>query len=318
MEQKDLETLHIEVEKKQNAKLVIPLALEYKKLGKIEQAINVLIKGLTWQPDYISMRVLLGTLYFENNMLLKAKKEFEKVVHDVKDNIFALKKLMDIYYRTESFSEAQATCNAILHIIPDDRDALSMLDQLEAKKEEAFTEVLEENFKNEVSSDLELPDISLDDLEEKEESDFQEKKQDTLDLELPDEESDKGALTDTSQVQLKEQELSLKDEIEKKDKELSKDNGDVALEKEKSQKKFFPATDTMADICIMQGFYEEALTIYDKILNNEPDNQVIQQKRHELAQLISFKNTKKKEALIKELTHFINKIEEQQKKYKSA
>ena len=291
MTRKNLETLHFEVEKKKNIKLVIPLALEYKKEGKIEEAVNILIKGLTWHPDYLSAHIILGTLYFENNRLLEATEEFEKVINKVDDNIFALKKLLEIYYGSESFEKAKSICQKILLIAPDDSDASSVLSLIETK--EASESVTLNN--EETQNDLEEDEIPR-----------QEQDSASVQLELPEQAEDKKVIINSHDLAVKE--LSIESLTKPSDEELPKDNGKTSLNVNEFQTKHFPATSTMADICIIQGLFEEALNIYEKILYNEPENKVIKQKRHELVQLIDYKDRKKKEILVRNLADFMDKL----------
>jgi tetratricopeptide (TPR) repeat protein len=68
--------------------LVLSLASEYKKMGKIYQAIAVLKEMIDKNPEYIPGRLALGRYYLECNMLYDAKKEFYEIINRDPDNPF--------------------------------------------------------------------------------------------------------------------------------------------------------------------------------------------------------------------------------------
>ena len=87
----DIEKLKEKVKKDPNSKLFVPLAEEYRKTGKLDEAISVLMAGITSQPGYTSARVSLGKIYLEKKMAPAAKEEFEKVISAIPENLFAHK-----------------------------------------------------------------------------------------------------------------------------------------------------------------------------------------------------------------------------------
>ena len=93
----DIDKLKEKVKKDPNSKLFVPLAEEYRKTGMLDEAISVLMAGITSQPGYTSARVSLGKIYLEKKMAPAAKEEFEKVISAIPDNLFAHKKLAEIY-----------------------------------------------------------------------------------------------------------------------------------------------------------------------------------------------------------------------------
>ncbi|MEK7789333.1 MAG: hypothetical protein AAB283_05390, partial [Planctomycetota bacterium] len=56
----DIEKLKEKLKKDPNSKLFVPLAEEYRKKGMLDEAISVLMTGITSQPGYTSARVSLG------------------------------------------------------------------------------------------------------------------------------------------------------------------------------------------------------------------------------------------------------------------
>lgn len=135
----DIEKLKEKVAKDPNSKLFVPLADEYRKKGMLDEAISVLLKGLENQPSYVSARVSLGKIYLEKKLTTEAKAEFEKVISAIPDNLFAHKKLAEIYRDAGDKDRAVREYRAVLKLNSLDDDAMSNLNALQSahKPEEA-------------------------------------------------------------------------------------------------------------------------------------------------------------------------------------
>ena len=127
----DIEKLKEKVKKDPNSKLFVPLAEEYRKTGMLDEAISVLMTGITSQPGYTSARVSLGKIYLEKKMAPAAKEEFEKVISAIPDNLFAHKKLAEIYRDSGEKERAIGEYRVVLKLNPLDDDAVSNLETLQ-------------------------------------------------------------------------------------------------------------------------------------------------------------------------------------------
>ncbi len=127
----DIEKLKEKVKKDPNSKLFLPLAEEYRKKGMLDEAISVLMTGITRQPGYASARVSLGKIYLEKKMSPAAKEEFEKVISAIPDNLFAHKKLAEIYRDSGEKERAIGEYKVVLKLNPLDEDAVSNLETLQ-------------------------------------------------------------------------------------------------------------------------------------------------------------------------------------------
>jgi tetratricopeptide (TPR) repeat protein len=76
--------------------LLLSLASEFSKSGKIYQAISIIKTGVEKDPDYVPARFLLGRWYMDCDMLLDAKKEFIEVLQREPENIFAKELISEI------------------------------------------------------------------------------------------------------------------------------------------------------------------------------------------------------------------------------
>ncbi|GAB4488414.1 MAG: hypothetical protein OHK006_18820 [Thermodesulfovibrionales bacterium] len=137
MSLKEIEKLREKVAKDPNSKLFVPLADEYRKEGMLDEAIEVLTKGLEKQPSYTSARVALGKIYLEKSMLAEAQKEFEGVVKSVPDNLFAQKKLAEIYRDTGQSDLALKAFRSVLRLNPMDEETISIIKEIESHSQPA-------------------------------------------------------------------------------------------------------------------------------------------------------------------------------------
>jgi tetratricopeptide (TPR) repeat protein len=140
MSLKDIEKLKEKVDKDPNSKLFVPLAEEYRKEGMLDEAIGVLLSGIEKQPGYMSARVSLGKIYVEKAMLTEAQSEFEQVIRSIPDNLYAHKKLADIYRATGDSEQAIRSYKTVLRLNAMDEEALISLSELEGQElQEAST-----------------------------------------------------------------------------------------------------------------------------------------------------------------------------------
>lgn len=143
MSMDDIEKLKVRVEKDPNSRLFLPLAEEYRKAGMLDEAISVLLRGLERHPGYTSARVALGKIYLEKKMVEDARREFEKVIAAIPDNLFAHKKLAEIYRDIGEIDRAIAEYKAVIEINPLDEDARSFIENIEEAGEEKVSEEIE-------------------------------------------------------------------------------------------------------------------------------------------------------------------------------
>jgi tetratricopeptide (TPR) repeat protein len=135
MSLKEIEKLREKVEKDPNSKLFVPLAEEYRKEGMLDEAVDVLLKGIEGQPGYMSARVSLGKIYLEKGMPGEARAEFENVVRSIPDNLYAHKKLAEIYRDMGEKDLSIRSYRVVLKLNAMDEEALDVLKTLERGEE---------------------------------------------------------------------------------------------------------------------------------------------------------------------------------------
>jgi tetratricopeptide (TPR) repeat protein len=140
----EIEKLREKVQKDPNSRLYVPLAEEYRKEGRMDEAIEVLQKGLERHPGYMSARVSLGKIYYAKGQMDEARIEFETVTKSIPDNLFAHKKLAEIYRDTGKKDLAIKAFRTVLNLNPMDEETLNSLSFLEGVSAEQALKKLQE------------------------------------------------------------------------------------------------------------------------------------------------------------------------------
>jgi tetratricopeptide (TPR) repeat protein len=111
------------------SKLFFPLAEEYAKAGRIDEAIELLRTGIKAHPDLLGARVSLGKALLAKGRYADAQAEFEQVIVANPDNIMAHKKLASIYVHAGDKPRAVASCQAVLAVNPSDAEVLKLREE---------------------------------------------------------------------------------------------------------------------------------------------------------------------------------------------
>lgn len=297
------------IAKDPSSKLFVPLAEEYRKSGMLDEAIEVLMEGLKVNPSYTTARVALGKMLLEKGSIKEAQAEFENVVAAVPDNLFAHKKLADIYQSSGDIENLLKEYKIITLLSPEDEDAKKALHELEGRITPKPEEVEEPAVVEEV---LEAgPEIPLEEFPSATELGP-----------LAEEEADKGSLKEeevlAEEVSISETEVTQEEVVYELPEEIisPEDLGiemplrmtpviehpptkemeelKAAMEMPLKAEREKIATETLAEMYIKQGMYEKADEIYQQMLSSQPDNMAIHQRREELNFLINLIKVKKK------------------------
>jgi tetratricopeptide (TPR) repeat protein len=88
------------------SRLFVSLADEYRKVGRVRDALSALQKGLLAHPGYVAAQVALGRTYMEANQATDAIATFTKVLVNDPANLVAAKSLADIHLARNDHLEA--------------------------------------------------------------------------------------------------------------------------------------------------------------------------------------------------------------------
>lgn len=77
------------------SRVFAPLAEAYRRLGRVDEAIEICREGLEHHPDFHGGRVALAKCFLDKKKYAEAKAELERVVHAVPENLLAQRLLGD-------------------------------------------------------------------------------------------------------------------------------------------------------------------------------------------------------------------------------
>ncbi len=136
--------------KNPTSRIFVQLGDAYRKNKMIDEAIDVLNKGLEHHPHYALAHLILGKCYFDQRSFARAKESFEKTLSCDPQNIVAYRMLAQT---CESMKDEEGQISAykgILAIDPLDVAAKEKLDRLASmqRKEPIFTVSMAQEYEN--------------------------------------------------------------------------------------------------------------------------------------------------------------------------
>ncbi len=92
-----IQDLKRRIELDPGSRLFVALAEEYRKAGRLAEALSTLQRGLLSHPNYLSAQVALGRAYLESGQVTEAIATFSKVLAADPGNLVSARSLADIY-----------------------------------------------------------------------------------------------------------------------------------------------------------------------------------------------------------------------------
>lgn len=240
-----------------------PLAELYRKLGLLDDAINVAAKGCEVHPDYVVGFMALGRAFYEKGLKEESKAALERVIRGTPDNHLAQKLLSHIYIEAGDTASAEKSLRTILSLYPDDLESQVLLKSLEREVGAGAEPVSEFPTADAVSIETDAGDLYSEtlseanfDLEDAEIIEDLTEEIDALEGEYLDDATNDGEITIGSGL----------DDGERKD----------------------PLrTATLAELYVSQGMLTAALEIYGELLATEPDNHEYGKRMCELREMLA-------------------------------
>ncbi len=218
-----------------------PLADAYRKLGLIDEALDICARGLSANPRYASGYVVQGKCQFDAGRADRAEESFKKVLEIDTQNLVALRYLGIIRAGCGDAEGARAHFEHILVLDPDDKEIRQRLDALSESapvSANTLVEEIEQVLKPEPARAPSVAPV-------------------TARVEAP-------ASADDEVMDLPE----VRDEFE----------GSPILLGDESVTTEYIATVTLADIFASQGYSAKALKIYQDVMRRQPNNEVVRRK----------------------------------------
>ncbi len=127
----DLEKLFEKLDKEPGSLVFAPLADSCRKAGRLEEALEICVKGVSEHPDYTSGHVVLGKCYYDNSEIAKASETFQKVLNLDENNLVALKYLGMILAEEGNELAAMEHFRHILALDPENTEIRMKLESLQ-------------------------------------------------------------------------------------------------------------------------------------------------------------------------------------------
>lgn len=233
-----------------------PLAELYRKLGLLDDAVNVAKRGCEIHPEYVGGHMALARAHFDKGLKDEAKTAFERVVRATPENMLAQKLLSQIYMEEGNTVAAINALRMMLSMNPGDTESRIMLDSLSRIAEtdaeqpdeppETLASVVGAGDAAAVVSEP-LPDETL--LEEVE------------------------VIEELTEEDFVEEEFPCPEVAT-----ASPAPGPLDMEGFPDEVKGSLATATLADLYISQGFPKRAIAIYRELLKTDPENRELKQR----------------------------------------
>ncbi len=122
------------------AKIFAPLAEAYRKMGLIDEGIQICQRGVAFHPDFAGGRVALGRLYLEKGLLSEAESEFLRASELSPENLLAQSLLGDTQLKLRKPKEALRAYKMLLLLAPQDSRAQNMVKKLESLTADEYEE----------------------------------------------------------------------------------------------------------------------------------------------------------------------------------
>jgi len=114
-----------------SSRAFLPLAEEYRRLGRLSEAERACREGLQRHPHYHSARVLLGRTLLELDRHEEAAEEFRAVLEAEPQNLLAARLLAGIYRSQGRWGDALEIFRRLQTFYPDDAEVRTQVYQLE-------------------------------------------------------------------------------------------------------------------------------------------------------------------------------------------
>ncbi|MEK6609977.1 MAG: tetratricopeptide repeat protein, partial [Gemmatimonadota bacterium] len=126
----EIEKLETRYAENPEGRYFAPLADAYRKAGRVDDALQLVHKGLEKHPDYLSAHIVLGRCQLDKKDDAAARGAFETVLGLDSENIIALKSLAEIAERTGDTAAARGWLQKLLVVDSMNTDAEADLQRL--------------------------------------------------------------------------------------------------------------------------------------------------------------------------------------------
>ncbi|MBI4925729.1 MAG: hypothetical protein HY843_07375 [Bdellovibrio sp.] len=115
------------------SRVFAPLAEAYRKMGFVDDAIEIAREGLLINPSFISGKVALARAYCDKKLFSEVIQTLVPVIRDIPDNLIAQRLLADSFLMLNRVSEALNCYKTLLYFNPLDTETAKLVYELETR-----------------------------------------------------------------------------------------------------------------------------------------------------------------------------------------
>lgn len=127
-----IEKYQIALEKDPKSQVFAPLTEAYRKMGLLEEAFRIAVRGVQYNPNFSGGRIALAKVFLDRDNIENALEELSKAIELSPDNILAHSLLGDCYLKVKQPKEALKSFKMVLFLAPNNERAIQAVRKLES------------------------------------------------------------------------------------------------------------------------------------------------------------------------------------------
>ncbi|HMN69950.1 MAG TPA: tetratricopeptide repeat protein [Bdellovibrionales bacterium] len=127
-----IEKYQLLLQKDPKSQVFAPLTEAYRKMGMLEEAFRIAVRGVQFNPNFAGGRIALAKVSLERENLPGAVQELEKAVDLSPDNILAHSLLGECYLKSKRPKDALKAFKMVLFLAPTNDKAIKAVKKLES------------------------------------------------------------------------------------------------------------------------------------------------------------------------------------------
>jgi tetratricopeptide (TPR) repeat protein len=135
-----LERYQIMLEKDPRSQVFAPLAEAYRKMGLLEEAFRICVRGVQFHPNFAGGRLAMAKVLMDRENPQGAMVELEKVVELSPDNIMAHQMMGELFLKQKNAKSALRSYKMVLFLAPTNERAQLAVKKLESLTADEFDE----------------------------------------------------------------------------------------------------------------------------------------------------------------------------------
>lgn len=116
-----------------SSRIFAPLSECYRKIGLVDEAIEICKEGLAVHPDFLGGRIALARAYADKKMYVQVREILGPLIDRIPDNLVAQRLLAESCLVLGYVKEALTAYKMLLYFNPGDRDSAALIQELETR-----------------------------------------------------------------------------------------------------------------------------------------------------------------------------------------